>query len=128
MNLRTETHCGGKRILLVDDEAHIQDLCQILLENRDYLVDRVADGEQALRALNNEQYELLITDHLMPNLTGVELARQLRARGNQIPAILISGDLPVQEPDLRQLFSGGALLAKPFSISQFLAAVDDTLR
>ena len=91
-------------------------------------MDLAADGEEALFALSEKQYELLITDHLMPKLSGLDLVRQLRANGNHIPAILISGDMPVHEPDLRQLFSEGALLAKPFSMSQFLAAVDETLR
>jgi len=128
MTQRTELHCSGKRVLLVDDEPHIRELCQILLENGDYLVDLVADGEEALNALSKERYELLITDHLMPKISGLELARQLRLNGNHIPAILISGDMPVHEPDLRYLFSAGSLLAKPFSISQFLGAVDETLR
>jgi DNA-binding response OmpR family regulator len=99
----------------------------MFLESRDYQVDVAADGEEALHALSKKRYELLITDHLMPKLSGVDLVRRLRANGNHIPAILISGDMPVHEPDLRQLFSEGALLAKPFSMSRFLEAVDATL-
>jgi len=97
----------------------------MFLESRGYQVDVAVDGEQALTALSEKEYGLLITDHLMPNVSGVDLVRQLRANGNQIPSILISGDMPEHEFDLGQLFSPGALLAKPFSMAEFLAVVEE---
>jgi len=127
LDQQTGRQCGGQRVLLVDDEPRIRELCQKFLESRDYQVDVAGDGEEALCALTTGHYELLITDHLMPKLNGVDLVRRLRANGKDIPAILISGDMPYDEPDLRQLFNAGALLAKPFSMSQFLRAVGETL-
>jgi DNA-binding response OmpR family regulator len=82
-----------KTILIADDEEFIVDLLATLLEDEHYRVLRAYDGEQALLAAQREQPQLIITDIMMPKLSGTELAARLRAQeetGESPPIILMS--------------------------------------
>lgn len=113
-----------RTILVADDEEFIVDLLATLLEEETFRVVRAYDGEQALRAAQRERPDLIITDVMMPKLTGVELARRLRAGSGlpQPPIILMSAVRPPPAiPDTHYL-------AKPFDIEQVLGLVEQVLR
>ncbi len=111
------------QILLVDDDAEIREPIALLLDGAGYCVGCAADGEAAWEALCAARFDLLITDHEMPRLTGVELLRRVRARPLDLPAIMISGLMPWSEPDLKSLLRPGAMMEKPFSMGDLLATV-----
>ncbi len=67
------------RILIVEDDADIRDLLRILLEKDGHHVDTCADGHEAWDAFNRQEYSLIISDWLMPELDGIELCRRIRA-------------------------------------------------
>ena len=82
-----------KTILIADDEEFIVDLLATLLEDEHYRVLRAYDGEQALRAAQRENPQLIITDIMMPRMSGTELAARLRAQEQDdasTPIILMS--------------------------------------
>jgi CheY-like chemotaxis protein len=84
--------CGPvRRILVVDDDPDILQLNADLLERSGYEVATAADGDAALEALDSDCYDLLLTDHSMPKITGLELIKKLRAAHNAVPVILVSG-------------------------------------
>src|SRR4051812_36843797 len=112
------------RIILAEDQASVRELYAVILSHAGYQVDVARDGVEAWKLLSSGTYELLITDNTMPNLTGIDLLRKLRRENTDLPAIMISGDMPWNEPDLRELVKPGGLLAKPFSPAPFLAAVE----
>ncbi len=60
------------------------------LESKGYAVLTAASGQQALGLLAQHQVDLVLSDHLMPGLTGAELARQIKAQMPELPVILIS--------------------------------------
>lgn len=108
-----------KTILIVDDEEFIVDLLATLLEDEEYRVLRAYDGEQALQFARKERPELLITDIMMPKMTGTELAAQLRAeeQNRAMPIILMSAvRSPVMVPNT-------IYLPKPFDIDYVLELV-----
>jgi len=112
-----------QRILLVDDEAVIRRLCCDALSGSGYHVDTAVDGQAGWRRLEAASYDLLITDNNMPNLSGVELIRKLRATGMPLPVILASGLVPSGTEDLDL----AAILQKPFTTDQMVRAAIECL-
>jgi len=80
-------------------------------------VDAACDAADAWEALHVVRYDLVITDHQMPRLTGLELILRMRSANMSQPVILMSGTMPLEElyrnPDLRV----DARLAKPFTLA-----------
>jgi DNA-binding response OmpR family regulator len=116
------------RILVVDEDS---DLCRLYTEaltRPGYQVDAAGDGAAALKALRSNQYQLLITEHSLPTLTGVELVKTLRAARMSLPVIMAATRLPTEELARNPLLQPVAVLAKPFYISQLLETVRTVLR
>jgi len=82
--------CKRYLILCVDDEENQLAVRKLVLENAGYSVLAASSGQQALDLLAHNQIDLVLSDHLMPGLTGTELARQIKARNPDLPVILIS--------------------------------------
>jgi DNA-binding NtrC family response regulator len=78
-------------ILLVDDDREYCRAIQKLLERRGYAVVFATDGEEALNALTEEAFDLILSDLRMPNLDGIELMQELRMRNVDTPVIFITG-------------------------------------
>jgi CheY-like chemotaxis protein len=77
-------------ILCVDDEENQLAVRKLVLEQAGYLVLAAGSGQQALDLLASHPIDLVLSDHLMPGLTGTELARQIKAQDPDLPVILIS--------------------------------------
>src|SRR5690606_30118866 len=75
----------GARILVVDDDADLRQLNASVLQNSGYEVSTAEDGAAALAALDADCYDLLLTDHNMPKLTGIELLNQLHIARKTLP-------------------------------------------
>ncbi|MFT3867521.1 MAG: response regulator [Nibricoccus sp.] len=114
---------GGLHILIADDDRWIREAIAELFQREGYSVSTAEDGEAAYAILCEKTVDLLITDEDMPRLRGVELLRRLRQENSPLPAILISGCLPWNEPDLDDLLKPGFALEKPFAFSQLLKEV-----
>lgn len=82
--------CKKEIILCVDDEENQLAVRKLVLESKGYAVLTAASGQQALGLLAQHQFDLVLSDHLMPGLTGAELARQIKAQMPELPVILIS--------------------------------------
>jgi CheY-like chemotaxis protein len=82
--------CKKELILCVDDEENQLAVRKLVLESKGYSVLTAASGQQALALLAQHQVDLVLSDHLMPGLTGTELARQIKAQMPELPVILIS--------------------------------------
>ena len=111
------------RVLVADDHEVVRKLLKDTLTREGYTVDACGDGLAALKALERGGYSLLITDLEMPGRNGIELIRDLRARGNRIPIVLMSGSLghlvekTSADSDLVEF------LAKPFGVDELRAAI-----
>lgn len=81
------------RILVVDDSAEVRDfLANTLLKTQGLHIETAKDGKEGLAAVLRDPPDLIITDHSMPKLTGLEMIRQLREVGHQIPVILMTAE------------------------------------
>jgi CheY-like chemotaxis protein len=81
------------KILLVDDNSHGQLARRTILEELGYTVISASCGNDALRLVDEQQFDLIVTDYRMPGMDGVALIRALRAREFKRPIILLSGFL-----------------------------------
>lgn len=118
------------RILVVDDEP---DLCEILcfnLESEGYKTDRAYSAEEALSLIASagQTYYLILLDVMMESMSGFEMARRLRAQGDNTPIIFITAK--TLESDQLEGFASGAddYIAKPFSFPTVLARVRAVLK
>jgi two-component system response regulator MprA len=116
------------RILVVDDDSDICQLNAEVLIHSGYEVDAAADGAAAWEALQIKDFNLLITDHNMPKLTGVELVRKLRSARMALPVILSTGRLPTEDLAKNPSLQLAAILPKPFSVDELLGTVTKVLR
>ena len=110
-----------KTILIADDEEFIVDLLATLLEDEGYLVLRAYDGEQALTSARHDDPNLIITDIMMPRMSGTELAQHLRAQEDgdaQTPIILMSA------VSNTATIPNTVYLPKPFDIDHVLHLVN----
>lgn len=115
------------RILIIDDDPVVRNLLVLLLNGVGHEVECVGDGESGWTAICANNPDLVITDHAMPRLTGLNLLRRMRAYRLTFPAILMSGSIPWNESDLASLLNPGAILEKPFGVAALLATVSRLL-
>jgi len=118
--LQQESTPNSNRVLIIDDEAFIRSLLEKILSGAGYSTRAAKDGEEGWSALCSESFDLVITDHEMPQLTGLDLLRRLRKASGSLPVILISGQMPWETPDLLSLLQPGAAIPKPFSADELL--------
>jgi len=78
------------KILVVDDEADIRESLQALLEMEGYVVDLAASGAEGLRAVEARDYDLMLLDLMMPDLSGMEVLQEVRSRDRDLPIFLIT--------------------------------------
>lgn len=117
-------------ILLVDDEPDLRQSVMQTLERAGYSVRSAVDGVDAMQALESFTPRLLICDLVMPKLDGVELIRGVRARGEVLKIIAVSGGMRRDGgPVLAEALDAGAdaVLAKPFGVRDLLKLVADVL-
>jgi PAS domain S-box-containing protein len=117
------------RVLVVEDEPMIRELARLTLEANGLSVVEAADAESAIEAIERSPaFDLVISDVVMPGLGGGALAQDLRARGDGVPIIFMSG-YPRDAVVSRGVSDAEyPYLAKPFRPSQLMALVSKTLR
>jgi DNA-binding NtrC family response regulator len=118
----------GQTILVVDDEEKVLAALKDILESEGYTVRVARNGVSALRQVDSDPPELVITDINMPDMEGIEFIQKLAGRTDKIPIIAISGD-PLGSKFLKAARLLGAVdsLQKPFSIADIREKVTAAL-
>jgi DNA-binding response OmpR family regulator len=82
-----------KKVLVADDDGDFTGVVQAILEHAGFAIDTASNGEEALKAIKKQQYDLLILDVVMPKIDGIKLFRMARKskRYSKIPVLFISG-------------------------------------
>ncbi|GGH11686.1 DNA-binding response regulator [Silvibacterium dinghuense] len=117
----------AERVLVVDDEAQITRVLRTALSAQNYDVRTANDPEEALHLFEEWAPDLIITDLMMPGMTGVELCRAIRTR-SKVPILVLS--VREQERSKVEALDAGAddYVTKPFSIQELMARVRAHLR
>lgn len=117
-----------RRILIVDEDHDLRLLYGEALTGAGYRLDFAVDGAAAWATLQARHYDLLITEHALPKLTGVELIRKLRAAHMALPVVLAASRCPEAELARHPYLQLAAVILKPFTIDLLLATVTEALR
>lgn len=117
-----------EKILIVEDDLELLRLFQTVLKKEDYDVATAVDGLQAMRYLEKEYVDLIISDIMMPNVDGYQLVSNLRNAGRQTPILLITAKDGFD--DMRRGFSLGSddYMVKPINVNELLLRVQALLR
>lgn len=121
---------GNKeRILYVDDEILLTTMGKRILERLGYIVDARTSAIEALAAVRADPsaYDLIVTDHMMPGLTGTNLAEQIHAIRPGLPIILTTGYSATLTPERVKAMGVWKLLLKPLSVDELGLAVHEIL-
>lgn len=116
------------RILIAEDEKKIAEFIKRGLREEGYAADTAPDGLEAVRLAEENPYDLLLLDVMLPGLDGVEVCRRLRAAGFSAPILMLTAKDRVEDK-VKGLDSGANdYLTKPFAFEELLARLRALLR
>lgn len=115
------------RILVAEDDNAVRELVTRIIASRGHEVIAVVDGAYALEAVGSSQFDLLVTDIVMPRLDGIALALAVAKSHPELPILMMTGYAMERQRahDLEVLVH--RVLSKPFTVDQFLAVLGETL-
>ncbi|WP_163694851.1 response regulator transcription factor [Mycolicibacterium sarraceniae] len=116
------------RILVVDDDRAVRESLRRSLSFNGYSVDLAQDGVEALEAIANERPDAVVLDVMMPRLDGLEVCRQLRSTGDDMPILVLTARDSVSERVAGLDAGADDYLPKPFALEELLARMRALLR
>ena len=117
------------KILVVDDEESLREICQDVLEDDGYKVALAEDGQHALARLEDDQnIDLVITDLRMPKMNGLELLRAAKERKLNVDFIVMTGFSTIETAVQCMQLGAADYLPKPFNIQHLLVKVQKVLK
>jgi DNA-binding NtrC family response regulator len=122
-----ETANPHRCILVIDDDPDIRQLSVDVLAGVGYDVDAVEDGVAGWKALQAARYNLVITDHKLLRMTGMDMIEKLRSAAMTIPVIVAARHLPTQEFARKPWLKPITMLQRPFSNDELLGAINKAL-
>ena len=116
------------KILIAEDDRELRQLFSHVLTKNGYAVKGVANGREALDAMDADYFDLIISDIMMPVMDGYELVRQLREAGSTIPVLMITAKDAFD--DMRLGFQSGTddYMVKPVNVNEMVLRVGALLR
>ena len=115
------------KILIAEDDRELRQLFSHVLMKNGYTVKGVSNGKEALEAMDNDYYDLIISDIMMPVMDGLEATRRIRTcthpRGATVPIIAISANAFADDIQKAKNAGMNEHLAKPFEMEKVLRAI-----
>lgn len=116
------------KLLLAEDEVNMSEALVDILTYHKYIVDAVYDGEEALAYAQNEQYDGIILDIMMPKKSGLEVLSTLRKSGCKTPILLLTAKSEIEDRIEGLDMGADDYLPKPFAMGELLARIRAMLR
>jgi len=113
------------RVLVADDDDTFRSILLKILSQNDFEAVGVADGTEALKAITKEDFQVLVTDLMMPDMDGLELIRKVKKEYPGISIIAVSGGSRTGENyiETARAFGANEIMHKPVNFEAFAAAV-----
>ena len=116
------------KILLAEDTKDLNRALTALLNHEGYVVDSVFDGEEALLALQQNAYDAVILDIMMPKRDGLDVLREIRKEGNTAPVLLLTAKAEIDDRVTGLDAGADDYLTKPFAMKELLARIRSMTR
>ncbi len=116
------------KLLIIEDDHLIAKSLNDFLKNNNYIIDVAYDGESGLNMAINNNYDLIITDYLLPKINGQEIIEQLRKNGDNTPILAISVCDKCQNKINLLNYGADDYLSKPFFFTELQARINAILR
>lgn len=114
--------------LVVEDERKVGEFLKRLLVEEGWSVDWVTSGAEALARLDSSQFDVVILDWMLPDIDGIMVCRQMRARGATLPILMLTARGEVDERVMGLEAGADDYLCKPFEIDELLARINALVR
>ncbi|MBI5969485.1 MAG: response regulator [Deltaproteobacteria bacterium] len=115
-----------KSILIVDDDIGPRESLKMALQPI-YQVHTAADGQEALKYIQNEKIDLVTLDLKMPGLPGIEVLKEIKKRDDDIEVIVITAYGTPQNAQEATRYGAGDFIPKPFNVSDLLSTVSKSM-
>ncbi|MCG2727000.1 MAG: response regulator transcription factor [Elusimicrobia bacterium] len=121
---------GGKKILIADDDPDIVDLLETYFTREKYEVVIVTNGKDALKKAENEKFDVILLDIMMPYIDGYHVAYEISSKqAGSSPKIIIMTSRDVSNEKGIALLSGAAeVVQKPFSLEELQSKIDSAFK
>ncbi|WP_454948697.1 response regulator transcription factor [Gemella sanguinis] len=116
------------KILVVEDERDLNRIITKHLKKNNYSVDSCFDGQEALDFISYSEYDLIITDIMMPNVDGYEFIDKLRANKNNTPVIMLTAKDTLEDKIVGLDSGADDYIVKPFEFDELLARIRVLMR
>jgi two-component system alkaline phosphatase synthesis response regulator PhoP len=116
------------RILLVEDEEQLNKIIKLNLELEGYEIVSTNNGEDALQAIDNQHFDLLILDVMLPGINGLQICEKVRITNNQVAIIIISAKDTSQDRISGLKVGADDYLTKPFVLEELLLRIKNLIK
>ncbi|WP_300604273.1 response regulator transcription factor [Niabella sp.] len=110
-------------ILLVEDEENLHEALKLNLELEGYAITSAFDGVQAIEAIKNEYFDLVILDIMLPEMDGIAVAETIRLGNNEVPILMLSAKNTSNDKVLGLKKGADDYLTKPFNLEELLLRI-----
>lgn len=116
-----------EKILVVDDEEVIRDVCSQILQEEGYQVVAAASGMEALRLVSDDAFDAVVTDIMMPDMSGLELLEVIKRTSLEIRSVVITGLGTFEMATQSDRLGAREFVVKPFTPDELANAVSKAL-
>ncbi|MFV8827487.1 response regulator [Alkalihalobacterium sp. APHAB7] len=118
-----------KKLLVVDDEDVLRMLIVDTLEDEGYQIQEVQDGQEALNFIQENEYDLIIIDYMMPEYSGVEVIKKVREMDDkhELQFLMLTAKSQQKDEEMARQAGADYFLAKPFSPLKLVDLVGEIL-
>ena len=112
-------------ILVIDDEPLVRSLIKQVLEKRGHVVTEAGDGQEGVRRFREKGFDLVITDHGMPVMNGLDAAFRIKKQNPQVPVLLITGWQTETDAVFQKPTGIDEFITKPFDLERIISLVEE---
>ena len=125
--MATQSQMARKKILIVDDEPLNLELLERELAAHDYTVESARNGEEALGKVGSFGPDLVLLDYMMPDMSGLEVLKELRRRGHGLPVVMITAYGTIERAAEAMKEGAYDLVTKPFDPDHLRIVIEKAL-
>ena len=119
---------SGKKILIIEDHTDLANILSLNLSDLDYKVTYADDGLKGLNYLENESFDLVVLDLMLPGMDGLEICRRIRNQNNYTPVLMLTSKSSEIDRVLGLEMGADDYVTKPFSVRELMARIKALFR